>query len=382
MFRRYDWIAGILDETHRPLKARICYRKSIVERAIVPFILDTDNECRLNDGSLERERVRVLETRRETQTQIVPPEFVRAVSNFLHSRLSKNGHEHRLIALATLERQIRRVGQRAAVISYFLKAFDLASVSEPGLLEDHSDLARASSDFDKIYESTFNVLAASEHIDTINDRTVEGIEFESNSAIVDIVIRSPNSAVEFSWSDLSSGLLSLIQQFTRLDYAVARLRKSAIKSVLLLIDEADAFLHLDWQRQYVENLNTFLSELKRHHNLDSLQVLIATHSPVISGDFPSPMVQRLDSERSEPFKTFGNSLDSLVFDAFETSSIGSFAAKKIRILRERFLRGELDDEDRALIKEIGDPGLQRAVLKGQAKMAFNIPPSPSGKASD
>ncbi|MEX3763692.1 AAA family ATPase [Paraburkholderia phenoliruptrix] len=363
MYEQYGWIAESLGEK-RPLKARVSYRKSLIHRILASFLLDSD--CVLNNDYLERLRRTCISLRESGEKHFITPEFINELYQWLHDGLNREGPVHQLAALATLESQTTRVSQRAAAIVTFLTRFGLADAPRPETIEEHDSRSRASADFHECYNSTSDVIRAAHGSVEIDDiGGLAGIEFPLTDTIAQIVLSKSQTAVDISWIDLSSGLLSLIQQFTRLAYALSRLNRQNTKSVLLLIDEGDAFLHLDWQRQYVEHLNAFLSRLKDRYHLTSLQVLIATHSPIISGDFPSPMVQRLDTEREEPFKTFGNTLDSLVFDAFETSSIGSFAANKIRALHERYLGGTLADSDLALIEEIGDDGLRRAVTSKQ-----------------
>lgn len=135
-----------------------------------------------------------------------------------------------------------------------------------------------------------------------------------------------------------------------------------MNSVLVLIDEGDSYLHLDWQRQYVEKLDKFLAAAKSRYGFKVVQAIIATHSPIISGDFPTPLVQRLGDEMAQGIKTFGSSLDALVLETFGTPSIGSKAAHQIRRLRKAVLAGELSQADQTLIEEIGDERLKRAVL--------------------
>jgi predicted ATP-binding protein involved in virulence len=162
-------------------------------------------------------------------------------------------------------------------------------------------------------------------------------------------------------------LLALAEQFSCLQRGIDRLAARNLKSLVLLIDEGDAFLHLNWQRQYLSLLNEFLSPFKKRHALHSLQVLIASHSPLLAGDVPGCMVQRLgdlipDVSR---LKTFGAPLDDIVFDCFQSNSIGAFAGEIIQSIANRAREGKLTELDRRLIDEVGDPAIRRAILKAE-----------------
>ena len=160
---------------------------------------------------------------------------------------------------------------------------------------------------------------------------------------------------------MSSGLQALVEQFALIGEAVNNAARKGRLSLVILIDEGDAYLHLDWQRKYFSLLNKYLGDLKTQHNLDSLQLILATHSPLLAADIPGDFVTNLDSD--ETMKTFAAPLEEVIAGSFESSSLGEFAAKKINEIYRRAQSSSLTDTDRRLIKAVGDVAIRSALMR-------------------
>lgn len=93
-----------------------------------------------------------------------------------------------------------------------------------------------------------------------------------------------DSIVSIEWNGLSSGEVSLLHMFSGMYYELERLVRirGGRKSLLILIDEIDLYLHPEWQRVIFSNVLTFLGEFKKHLNI---QLIISSHSPIVSSDF-------------------------------------------------------------------------------------------------
>jgi len=172
-----------------------------------------------------------------------------------------------------------------------------------------------------------------------------------------------DSMFNVEWSHLSSGLRALIDQFCGLRRAMDGIHKSGIKSVVVLIDEGDAYLHLDWQRKYVFLLDKFLMSMKSGLKLRSVHAVLATHSPVIASDFPNELIYRLDADEEHSNKTFAAPIENIIFRSFESNSIGEVAVQKVKKLHKKILQKSATLEDMALVEEIGDVGLKNALLR-------------------
>lgn len=128
-------------------------------------------------------------------------------------------------------------------------------------------------------------------------------------------------------------------------------------SVLLMFDEADLSLHPRWQRQYMKWLTDFCEKL---FDGMSVNIIIATHSPILLSDFPSNSVfymKKNDEGVAQIFQrnrsTFASNIHSLYLDSFfldQDGTIGAFAEDKINDIAQRLLEGKMQES------ELGDCG--------------------------
>lgn len=77
----------------------------------------------------------------------------------------------------------------------------------------------------------------------------------------------------FSW-------LNLLSFFHKISQNIL---KSTQENILLLIDEIELYCHPEWQRLF---LSFLLEELKEQFNNKKIQIIFATHSPIILSDIP------------------------------------------------------------------------------------------------
>ncbi|MFJ2389661.1 hypothetical protein [Pseudomonas koreensis] len=175
------------------------------------------------------------------------------------------------------------------------------------------------------------------------------------------IVRRHETPIKIEWSNLSSGLQALVEQFSLIDEAIGKAAAQERFSILLLIDEGDAYLHLDWQRRYFSMLNKFLGGLKRKHNIHSLQLIMATHSPLLAADIPGELVTSLDSSSS--INSFAAPLEEVIAGAFGSNSLGEFAAGKINEIYKRAQAGKATGEDRNVVEVIGDVAIKSALKR-------------------
>ncbi|WP_079381224.1 AAA family ATPase [Pseudomonas aeruginosa] len=269
---------------------------------------------------------------------------------------SKLGTYERILFLTSLEYMHGRT-----------REFDAPKAATAFL--DYIGLIRANSsksnfeDLEHIVERTRSALNNYAHPeDFYLDERTQYFQIDSVPGLE--AIRRHETPIKIEWSNLSSGLQALVEQFSLIDEAVAQASQQGRSSVLLLIDEGDAYLHLDWQRKYISLLNKYLANVKKRHRLESLQLILATHSPLLAADIPSEFVTNLDSATRT--KSFAAPLEEVIAGSFESNSIGEFAASKINEVYKRAQKSKLTKEDRKLISAIGDPAIQ-AALSGATK---------------
>ncbi|WP_264381492.1 hypothetical protein [Pseudomonas sp. MM227] len=112
-------------------------------------------------------------------------------------------------------------------------------------------------------------------------------------------------------------------------------------------------------------LNKFLGGLKRKHNLHSLQLIMATHSPLLAADIPGELVTSLDS--SCAINSFAAPLEEVIAGAFGSNSLGEFAAGKINEIYKRAKAGNATGEDRNVVEVIGDVAIKSALRRSFQK---------------
>ena len=190
------------------------------------------------------------------------------------------------------------------------------------------------------------------------------------------------SFLDFSWN-LSSGEQARLELFSRINsyYEDAILLKGKkeldFHNILLLLDEADMFLHPEWQRNYIDNLIEFLEELFKDDDVH-IQVIIASHSPIMLSDVPKQntlfLTQNANVKQPE---TFAANIYSLFKNTFfiNDSMIGSFAEKKLQKLASDIYSindNSKHDEIKKRINIIGDEFVRKQFMDLYYKK-INIP---------
>ena len=268
--------------------------------------------------------------------------------------LDQQGTFFRAISLASLEAASEHVRPPRDLALFMLH--------DCGLIHDDLHWRRHGGIFTAIRDATVRYITNENgDIRRMNREHPDRIKFEITTDAEYSRLLLEDTAIKLDWLHLSSGMLALVEQFARLDRAIERLRNKGLRKILLFVDEGDAFLHLEWQRKYIDLLNGYLGPCAARHELESLQVVLATHSPILAGDVPSSMIQSLDQDQLR-FKTFGATLDDIILRSFLSNSIGEFAAKHVRRLHAAVANGNLGETDRLLLEQIGDPVLKREVL--------------------
>ena len=143
---------------------------------------------------------------------------------------------------------------------------------------------------------------------------------------------------------LSSGQKAILFFFARLDNAIKNIKKLYVcTNIIILLDEADLKLHLEWQRQFINDLVDFL----KSYPDKNFYVLYATHSPMILSDITDDRIVFLEKKKckdkngkdiecsiDKPLKegksTFGANIYDLYHDSFFMDKyMGEFAFNKI-----------------------------------------------------
>lgn len=142
--------------------------------------------------------------------------------------------------------------------------------------------------------------------------------------------------VDADWGGLSSGHEAFLNLFAQFHSAIHRV--SQHKNVLICIDEADLYLHPQWQRQFLNRIINFIPKIIRR----SLQIVITTHSPFLVSDLPRKNLlllrsaednnTELISKDDSMERTFGANIVDLFQGSFflDKGTISEFALQKIK----------------------------------------------------
>lgn len=174
---------------------------------------------------------------------------------------------------------------------------------------------------------------------------------------------------QLSITGTSSGAAALLDQFARLKRAIERVSADAsIRNLVLLIDEGDVFLHLEWQQQYVNFLDLTVKKFWRER-FDCIQIVMATHSPVLMSDFPKDCIHKFsmtayqpnDNISSREMVSFGAPMDGIVRTVGGAGTLGAFSTRIMRKLLADIEEGVPINQYH--IDMIDDPVIKRHILR-------------------
>jgi len=169
------------------------------------------------------------------------------------------------------------------------------------------------------------------------------------------------------YQKLSYGERTFLAQFLNINFYINTdtLRKN--NDLLIIFDEPEVHLHPNWQKNYIYELQTFLSQF----NKQKFHFLFMSHSPFLLSDIPKQNIIFLDKYENGNCKvvngltdkkqTFGTNIHTLLSDSFfmEDGLMGEFAKGKIDDLIS-YLNDEKstikdNDEAQKLLNIIGEP---------------------------
>ncbi len=140
------------------------------------------------------------------------------------------------------------------------------------------------------------------------------------------------------------------------------------KSIVLILDEPDIYLHPNWQKQVIQILISFL---KNNYPRINFHIVFTTHSPFLLSDIPKQNIIFLDTDENEKCtvvdglkekkETFGANIHTILSDSFfmEDGMMGEFAKSKIDQVIKLLNQETLDENElkycEQIISIIGEP---------------------------
>ena len=175
--------------------------------------------------------------------------------------------------------------------------------------------------------------------------------------------------INFSWglSSGEQGRLALFARLYRTLISQGNPRKLENQgSVLWLLDEADMLLHPRWQQNYVRDIVRFAECFIKIKIANTIQIILATHSPIMLSDIPKQNVLFLKKEDDGIIEDYGcNTFASNIFQLFREgffigeTGIGVYAEEKLKEIVDHIHENDIDDNElRKLIAAVGDTFLR------------------------
>lgn len=166
--------------------------------------------------------------------------------------------------------------------------------------------------------------------------------------------------VNIGFHTLSSGEAAITHQLASISQGIHDLALEGKERFIIFIDEGDLLLHLSWQRKYLDLIDFRLSSIRENLKLKSMQVIVASHSPLLTSDILRDSITRLGKKPGYADKPtgFGAPLQQIVNYSFGTSAIGAIAERTIN--RIKALRS-LNSAQKDIVDQIDDDYI-RSVL--------------------
>ena len=159
---------------------------------------------------------------------------------------------------------------------------------------------------------------------------------------------------QFLFSRLSSGERQLMYTIACVLYHLRNLNSVEVgsknednetkrvkyRNINLVFDEIELYFHPEYQRRFIERLINGIESM-HFHQIDSINILFATHSPFILSDIPKSKILFLDNGRIANDKiteeTFASNIHTLLRQAFflDGGTMGEFAKKKVLDLADQ-----------------------------------------------
>jgi predicted ATPase len=190
----------------------------------------------------------------------------------------------------------------------------------------------------------------------------------------EILLRNNLNNEVYSFSKISSGERQMIYSASSILYHIRNLNSIKVnhlrikyKHINLILDEIELYFHPEFQRKYIDYVIKCINSIS-FLDIESVNILLATHSPFILSDIPESNVLFLNEGKSQKgiSETFGSNIHTLYRDNFFISGmpIGEFAKNKILTLFEKAnnTKGR-DNELFNDIRLVGEPLLRKQLEK-------------------
>lgn len=192
-------------------------------------------------------------------------------------------------------------------------------------------------------------------------------DLNENSNNYDLINETPNY-------HMSTGEGNVIEIFSQL-YTYLSMHEESSEDIILLVDELESGMHLEWSRRLIQILIDNLSEIFEDEGKGrKIQLSFTTHSPYMLSDIKPGNVIMIEKNQETGYSegkvlqnTFAKNIQEIMKENLLDNIYGDFALAKINSMIER-LTGEEEQEgnEEELLKEIhliSEPILRNKLLE-------------------
>jgi predicted ATPase len=197
-------------------------------------------------------------------------------------------------------------------------------------------------------------------------------------SLFDIDFKLTNGVgADYLFSALSSGEQQLVHTIQSVIYHLNNIQSAHLgkgdrfkyKNVNIIYDEIELYFHPDYQRRFIADL---LKEFERFYiggqkGIESINIILLTHSPFILSDIPSNNIMLLDSDKKKrtipkipDSQTFAANINELLADSFflKGTLIGRHAENIIAESIENIKVKKTNPIDDEIFEMVGDSFLK------------------------
>lgn len=173
---------------------------------------------------------------------------------------------------------------------------------------------------------------------------------------------------------MSTGEGNLIEIFSQL-YTYLSMHEESSEDIILLVDELESGMHLEWSRRLIKILINNLSEILEDEGKGrEIQLIFTTHSPYMLSDIKPGNVIMLEKNQETGYSegkvlqnTFAKNIQEIMKENLIDNIYGDFALAKINSMIERLNeKEEQEGNEEELLKEIhliSEPILRNKLLE-------------------
>ena len=173
---------------------------------------------------------------------------------------------------------------------------------------------------------------------------------------------------------MSTGEGNLIEIFSQL-YSYLLMYEKNDEDIILLVDELETGMHLEWSRRLIKILINNLSEILEDEGKDrKIQLIFTTHSPYMLSDIKPGNVIMIEKNQETGYSegkvlqnTFAKNIQEIMKENLIDNIYGDFALAKINSMIERLNeKEEHEGNEEELLKEIhliSEPILRNKLLE-------------------